>query len=139
LSCQINKDIIIKTQLDHISYINTQNFPTTGWSISQSGGYNPEKLPLKLDVGIAYFNTSDWDSRINLYEKSILYAFSFSSLSGKGIRYFAIVKVDILKNLSIHTKVANTRYFDRNIISSGLEEIDGNNKSDIYCLIRLKF
>jgi hypothetical protein len=98
-----------------------------------------DKTKFQLDGGFAYFHSSEWNSRISIYEKNVLYAFASSSYYGEGLRYYALVKWKISNPLTIYLKAASTHYFDRNVISSSLEEIEGREKSDIYVLIKYKF
>jgi hypothetical protein len=68
-----------------------------------------------------------------------LYAFSVPSFYGEGLRACLTIKWACTKNLSFYAKGAWTHYFDREVISSGTEEIEGKEKTDIYCLVRWKF
>jgi hypothetical protein len=99
----------------------------------------PDKIPFQLDGGFAYFNSSDWNTRISVYEKNVLYTFSSSIYYGEGLRYYVVLKWKIANPLTVYIKAASTHYFDKEIISSGLEKIEGKEKSDIYLLIKYKF
>lgn len=57
-------------------------YASTSWAIcfqwflvSQSAAYTFHLLPLQLDLSAAWFNTDDYNSRLTIYEKSVLYAF----------------------------------------------------------------
>ena len=43
------------------------------------------------------------------------------------------------KHIILQAKYGTTHYFNRDKISSALEEIDGSTKSDLYLQLRLKF
>jgi hypothetical protein len=134
---QPNAKFRLKTQADYNRYIDVTN-KQNGWSAIQSVSYTPGKT-LQIDVAIAYFDAADWNTRISIYEKNILYAYSFPILYGKGLRYYAVAKWKVAHPVTVYFKIGSTHYFDQNIISSGLEEIEGNEKSDIYFLIKYKF
>lgn len=126
-------------QINYSLYDSNHKVPETGTSFSASLGYNPEKQFFRTDFGIIYFNTSSWETRINMYEKNILYSFNYPNFSGQGWKYYTILKFNISKKLIIQTKFSALQYFDRDKIGSGTEEIDGKQKFDIYCLLRFKF
>ena len=127
-----------RLQLDYTSYIGTSKQENKGWMISQNTGYANPEFPIQIDVGMAYFKTDNWDTRIYAYEKNILYAFSFPTFYGEGIRNYSVLKMNILKNITIYAKISWTHYFDRNEIGSDLEKINGNNKTDANLLIKIK-
>ena len=85
------------------------------------------------------FDTESYFSRIYNYEYDVLYSFSIPSFFGRGIRTYLNVRWDIGKHVDLWFKYALTSYRDRETISSGLNEIDGNKKSDLRIQLRLKF
>ena len=100
----------------------------------------PAKLfPLKWDANIAWFQTDDYASRISLYEKGLLYGFSIPSFYGKGERFALNIRYELSKYLIFQAKYGMTHYRDRKTIGSGLEQINGNVKNDLYLQVRLKF
>jgi hypothetical protein len=134
----LNKAWNFKEQIDYILYKN-EGKKQQAWSWIQSVEFAPEKSNFQIDGGFAYFHTGDWNTRISVYEKNILYAFSFPTYYGQGLRYYATFKWKIIKPLTIYFKWGSTHYFDRETISSGLEEIQGKEKTDVYCLLKYVF
>lgn len=113
--------------------------PERGWLVSQKIGWAPQRVPFRADLYLACFRTDGYAARIYSNEKNILYAFSLPACYGKGIRWAASFRLDLRKNLSVSVKAAGSKYFDREIIGSGPEEIQGTVKTDIYALLRWKF
>jgi len=74
-----------------------------------------------------------------MYEKGLLYSFSIPSFYGKGERFTFNARYEWGKHIILQAKYALTHYRDREVISSGLEEIKGSMKSDLYMQVRLKF
>jgi len=132
-----SKSLKINTELYYNQYVN-QTKNAKGWSGVQSLSYSPLSDRLQLDGGIMYFHTDDWDTRISVFEKNILYAFSFPTYYGQGLRYYAVVKWKVAKPITLYLKYGSTYYFDRENIGSGLEKIDGRTKTDIFCLINVR-
>ena len=126
-----------RTSIEGILYEEQQR--SYGWMVSQSMSWKPVRLPIQTHISVAGFHTDDYQTRLYAYEKSILYTFNSTSFYGKGIRFAFTFQWDILKQLSLSTKLGHTCYMDREKIGSDLEEIDGNNKTDLYMLLRWKF
>jgi hypothetical protein len=141
--CQLNYQphsaLHLRTQADCKLYKSATG-EQSGWSLTQNFSFAPvDKTQFQLDGGLAYFHSPDWDTRINIYEKNVLYAFNASNYYGEGLRYYTVLKWKIINPLTIYFKAASTHYFDKARIGSGLEEIDGKEKSDIYLMIKYKF
>ena len=132
------KGLGLKTQADYNIYAGDSS-PTAGWSLTQTVSFAKPQSKFQLDGALAYFNAGNWNNRIGIYEKNILYAFSFPSYYGEGLRFYAVVKWKISSALTFYCKLASTRYFDRDVIGSGLEQIQGKDKTDISGLIRYSF
>lgn len=133
-----HKNWEMKTQADYSLYTaDLQSQP--GWSLTQTFGFSRDKSKFRIDGSAGYFRTNDWNTRIGIYEKNILYAFSYPSFYGEGLRLYAVVKWKIAPSLTVYLKLANTRYFDRDAIGSDLEEIRGRDKTDAYCLLKYEF
>ncbi len=130
---------ILKTSADYVYYDEWKGKRSLGWMISQGAGWKPSNLPFQSDIYMAYFHTDDYYSRINSYEKNILYAFNMPSFYGRGIRLSFSFRWNILDKLSLSAKLGHTYYADRNVIGTDQEEIEGHNKTDLYVLLRYKF
>ena len=135
---QENK-LLLKTIVDYTRVGYRGQSASEGWLVSQSGGYQFAAFPLRLDVSGTWFHTDDYHSRLTLYEKNVLYAFSMPSFFYKGARLAVNVRYELNKHFIFQAKYGVTHYFNRDKISSGLEEIDGSTKSDLYLQLRLKF
>lgn len=130
---------MLKTSADGVYYNEHEGKHSLGWMVSQRAGWKPSTLPFQSDIYIAYFHTDDYYSRINSYEKNILYSFNRPSLYGKGIRFAFSFRWNIIGKLSLSAKLGHTYYTDRNLIGTDQEEIEGHNKTDIYVLLKYKF
>jgi hypothetical protein len=138
LEYQTENGFEMKTQADYNLYVS--DLPSqTGWSLTQNFSFARDKSKFKIDGALAYFHASDWNSRINIYEKNILYAFSFPNYYGEGVRIYSVVKWKMSKKLTLYLKLASTHYFDKEVIGSNLEEIQGKDKTDANVLIKYNF
>ena len=132
-------ELMLKTTVDYVRNGHQNKEVSQGILLGQSIGYRFCKIPLQLDAGGAWFSTDDYASRISMYEKGLLYSFSIPSFYGKGERFTFNARYEWGKHIILQAKYALTHYRDREVISSGLEEIKGSMKSDLYMQVRLKF
>lgn len=95
--------------------------------------------PLSVTMRYALFSTDSWNTRIYAYETDVLYGYSIPPYYGKGQRAYAVVKYNIRRGLDIWLRVAQWTYTDRKTISSGLNEIDGNERTDCTVQVRWQF
>ena len=92
---------------------------------------------LQVNANIGWFRTDDYDSRIYMYEKSVLYDNTTSMYDGKGIRYALMARAEIGKRMTLSAKMGVTNYFDRSIISSGLQQVDASSMTDLLLQLRV--
>ncbi len=93
---------------------------------------------LRLSGGLGYYHTDSYDSRVYLYESGPLYNYGFSQYSGEGIRYWLMARAEINKRLILTAKFGTTDYFDRSVIGSSYQQIDGSSQSDLDLQFRYK-
>lgn len=108
-----------------------------GWMLSQTASYDFGKIYTGFNFG--YFHTHDYNSRLYTYERGTLYTFSFPMFYGKGMRAAFFLKGNVGNNLIIIGKIGTTKYFDRDKISSSLQEIDASSQTDLDLQIKWKF
>lgn len=87
----------------------------------------------------ALFDTDTYEERLYAYESDVLYAFSIPSYYYKGSRFYLMGKYSIGRRIDIWLRYAITHYANKQVIGSGLDEIQGNNKSEIKVQLRFRF
>lgn len=110
---------------------------STGYMATQSLSWQHRRL--RLDATVGYFHTDDYASRVYIYERGLMYQFSFPAFFGKGLRGAVVAMADVGSVCRVVAKVGTTHYFDRQTIGSGLQQIDGNSQTDLELQLRLKF
>jgi hypothetical protein len=111
----------------------------TGYLIYQGFQVNPVEKNWALNFRYVLFDTDSYDTRLYTYENDVPYSFSVPSFSGQGSRFYIQMNTQLNRNLSIILRFAQTWYSDRNLISSGLDEIEGNKKSDLKAVLKFSF
>lgn len=95
---------------------------------------NFPKPNISIHARVAYFDTDSYDERLYAYENDVYYAFSIGSYYYKGIRGYLLLRYKY-KWISLWLRVAQTYYIDRQVISSGLTQIDKPHKTGIKAQI----
>ena len=96
-------------------------------------------MPVTFSLRYALFDCPSYDSRIYAYENEILYSYSIPAYYGTGSRLYAMTRITAGKHLDFWVRYAQTWYTDRTSIGSGLEQIQGNLKSEVKLQMRVKF
>lgn len=122
-----------KTQVDFAHVGNEQ-----GWMVSQNVGGQWGKR-WRMNALVAWFKTDGYDTRIYTYERGMLYAYSFPSFSGHGMRLAFLGRADISTRLMLMAKLSTTHYFDRDVIGTGYQQIDSPTMTDLEIQLKWKF
>jgi len=111
-----------------------------GYAFSQSALWQCsywKSCPFTIDGQACYFRTDDYDSRLYLTERNILYGFGLPMLYGEGLRYSVTSTIKIGPRINVDLKWAMTNYANRHSIGSGLQKIDSNTQQDLWLQLRL--
>ena len=134
---QISRQFFIRSRIESAWY----NYLIDGKGLLffQDIGWTPDKPQISATVRIAWFKTDSYNARIYTYENDLLYNFSTLSFFGEGIRTYLNLRYRISNSLDGWLKIAQTVYSDRDIISSGNSQIDGNSKTEVKIQFRYRF
>jgi hypothetical protein len=139
VSCQVSKTVTLKNRVEYLIYKAGNKKPEHGYLIYQDIRYKPEKLPFSLSARYALFQTDSYDSRIYAYENDVLYSYSIPAYYYQGSRFYIMAKVRLQRHLDFWIRYSITNYSNQKVVSTGLNEIPGNHKSDLKLQLRLKF
>lgn len=138
ISFQLNRNWTLRNRIEFTSY-QKDGLIQKGFLAYQDINFSASNLPLKLNFRYAVFD-APYDARMYAYESDVLYAFSVPGYFYKGFRTYLTAKYDITSSLTIWLRYSQTTYSDHNMISEGgLDEIEGNTKSEVKAQIRYKF
>ena len=119
---------------------------SNGFAFAPRADYTSPSQRLRFSLFAIFFRTDDYDSRLFLYEPSLLQTFGIQQLYGHGQRLAATLRLRSADRSSrvrrlrwtAQIKAGVTHYTDRNQISSGPLLIDSPWKADIQILLRLQ-
>lgn len=121
----------LKTEFDWILNRYPMSRPhRSGVLLYQDIALDFHKPDIAIHARVAYFDTDSYEERLYAYENDVYYAFSIGSYYYKGIRGYLVLRYKY-KWISLWLRVAQTYYIDRQIISSGMTQIDKPHKTEI--------
>jgi len=96
-------------------------------------------FPLSLTGRFCLFDADSYDARIYAYENDVLYAYAVPAFSNRGMRFYLLARYTLTRGIDMWVRFAQTYYSNLDVVGSGLDEIDGNTKSEIKAEVRFKF
>lgn len=138
-SHRASSQIRLRSRIELSQYRRGEEPNSNGFMVYQDITYSIRKIPLRITARYALFDTDTYDSRIYAYENDVLYAFSIPAYAGRGTRTYVLLKYDLSRNVDLWFRWAQSYYTDRRIVGTGLDEIQGNTKTEVKAQVRLKF
>jgi hypothetical protein len=127
---KVNPAVTLRQRLDAMWYDKTGPLQSNGFLSFFDIFYKPMLKPFSGNLRLQYFETDNFDSRIYAYENDVLYGFSIPAFFDKGFRYYTNITYDFSKKLAIWLRLARTTYLNRQTVGSGLDEIQGSNRTE---------
>lgn len=135
---QVHPNVRLRTRLDIVRARAAVSDPSWGYLIFQDIRFYPTSR-LRVDARVTMFDTDDFDSRVFQFENDLLFVLSNMMLFDQGQRMYVLLNYQATDWLDIWAKIGTTVYENRNVISSGLAQINGNRRSDIGIQARIRF
>ena len=111
----------------------------TGTLILQDFIFKPPMKKISLNARFALFDTDSYNSRIYSFENDVLYYYRIPAYFNKGIRTYLTTRYKIKKGIDLWVRWSRWNYRNIDQISSGLNEIQGNTKSEFRAQLRFQF
>lgn len=140
LNLNLSAHLSLRTSASGILVTFGNNPNDKGFAVGENIRWQNPKNQCRIDLGITYFNTDNYNARVYQYEPTLLYSFGSTAYYYKGIRTTLLANLPLVKDtLFLNAKFAMTKYFNQNTIGSGLEMIDANHREDLLVQVRWKF
>ncbi len=136
---RLNRKLSFQNRVELCRFEKGEVSAESGYLIYQDVDYAPMSSRFSANLRLAYFNTASYNSRVYAYEDDVLYGFSFGMYNGKGARTFINVKYKLLRGMDVWARYALFVYQDTETVGSGLDEIQGNRKSELKLQLRYQF
>ncbi len=135
---KISDDFQLRNRIEATAYKKEDN-SEQGFLMYQDVIYHPMLSKISGNCRFAIFNTPGFNSRLYAFENDVLYSYSVPAYQNKGLRFYLNARFKVNRTADVWLKYATTYYADVEKIGSGLEEIEGNKKSEIKLQLRCQF
>ncbi len=128
-----NFSIKTRVQSTKVDFITGKS---TGFIVAQDINYAHKNI--SLSARFALFDADNFDNRQYIYERDLLYVYSIPFFFNRGARYFLLARYNVTRKISLWAKFAQTKYVGVTSIGSGLEEIEGDTRTNVSFQMRIK-
>ena len=135
---KINENITLRNRIEYACYKKEMTENKYGFLVYQDVNFNFNKIPLKINLRFAIFDTDNYDSRIYAYENDVLYGYSIPAYYNNGIRSYLNIHYNLGKNTDIWFRIAQSNYSGIENIGTGNDLISGNKRTQVKLQLRLK-
>ncbi len=139
LSYKLNATFTLRTRAEMVWFDKKGSAAEEGFLFYTDLLYKPMMKPLSGNIRLQYFETDGYNSRLYAYENDVLYSFSIPVFYDKGYRYYINVNYDLTRKFSMWARWSQFVYADRTVVGSGLDEIKGNQKTEMKLQLMYKF
>ena len=127
----ISQAFTVRNRVELVWYDKKERNSETGFLTFFDVLYKPLLKPVSANIRLQYFETDDYNSRLYAYENDVLYYYAIPVFFDKGWRYYLNLNYDVTNKLLVWLKWGQTIYAEKIRIGSGLDEINGNKKSEL--------
>ncbi len=127
LSQSVNETISFRTRIQTKNVISNES--SLGMAITQDLRIDYKKL--RMDFRLSIFNTTDYESRIYVLERDVLFSLSAPAYFGQGSRNYVLLKYKAGKKLDLWLKWGRLLRTDIDYIGSGLNKSLGNSRNTL--------
>ncbi len=135
----VNKQLRLGSRIEYVDFQRGDEPVSRGFVAFQDVKYSFRKVPITINARYALIQTDNFDSRIYAYENDVLYFFSIPAYFGRGSRTYLLLKYKVNRRVDLWLRWAQSYFTDRQFIGSGLEQIEGNTRTEVKVQARFKF
>lgn len=136
---KLNRKITLQNRFELTRYQKGTVNAEYGYVFYQDVAYHPMSSRISANLRLAFFHTPSYNSRIYAYEDDVLHGTGSGIYSGEGIRSYFNLGYNLSRQLRVWGRYAVYLYPGMEKTGSGLEEISGNQKSEIKLQLRYQF
>lgn len=133
---KVNDVWTIRNRVEWTLYDKEYSEQSTGLLLYQDLFWRSLHKGLQANIRLAYFDTEGYNARLYAYESDVLYASSFPMYYDHGIRGYLNIRWRLSRQIDLWARYALTQYFDKETIGSGLDQIEGDKRSEVKFQIR---
>lgn len=138
-SYKVSNSVSLRTRVETIDFKRGSDPLKHGFLIYQDIVHRPLSSPVELTFRFALFDTDGYDARLFAYENDLIGVFSIPPYFGRGVRWYGMLRATPMRKVDVWVRYGAWIYQDQDRISSGMQEIAGNVRSDIKVQVRWRF
>jgi DNA uptake protein ComE-like DNA-binding protein len=138
-SYKINPTYTFRSRVEALWYDKNGLASENGFLLYTDVLFNPPMKKYSANIRLQYFETDGYNSRLYAYENDVLFGYSIPVFYDKGYRYYINVNYDINKKFALWGRIAQYFYPNKTNIGSGLDEIQGNHRTEVKLQAIYKF
>jgi len=132
VSYNVSKEVTLKSRVEMLWFNqHEEDRKQQGFLTYIEGRYKPFGKPYALNARLQHFETDGFESRLYSFENDVLYGFSIPQFIGKGLRYYVNINYDVSKKMTVWFRWSQTIYANETSLGTGLDEVDGNKRSEV--------
>ena len=136
---KVSESVSLRTRVEAVDYRRTNEPVEHGFIIYQDLVHRPLRSKVEITLRAALFETDSYDARVYAYESDLIGVFSIPPYYGRGMRWYAMLRLKPLRRVDVWLRYGAWLYNDQDRISSGLQEIAGDRRSDLKMQVRVRF
>ncbi len=136
---KISESLRLRNRVEYTTYHRGGSVKEDGFMIYQDVMYKPLSSPFSFTFRYALFDTDSYNSRLYAYENDVLYYFAIPAYYNRGSRTYITARYKIKRGIDLWVRWGQWYYNNVETIGSGLNEIEGNTKTEIRAQLRFKF
>lgn len=141
LNYQVSQKLSLRSRLELSEFkeMRPDFMPQKGFLAFQDLDYRSANRRYGITFRYVLFDVESYDARIYTFENDVPFAFSIPFFQDEGYRYYVIGQYRINKYMTLHARFARTTLLNKNTFGSGLNEIDGNKRTEVKVQLRVRF
>lgn len=139
VSAKVSNSITLRTRVETIDFQRGSAPLQHGFLLYQDVVHRPLSSPLELTARFAVFESDGYDARLYAFENDLIGVFAIPAYYGRGIRWYGMARLTPIRRVDVWLRYGAWIYRDQTSISSGLQEINGNVRSDLKAQVRWLF
>ncbi len=136
---KISPSVRLKNRIEWIHRDEEFREKENGFLVYQDLIYQPLQSPWTVKLRYALFDTPSFDARIFAYESDLIYTFSIPAYFGTGTRWYGMLRYKFRNKMEIWARISQFDFRNQSTVLSGLNEIEGNTRTDFRLMFRVRF
>lgn len=139
ISNQVSKAVELRTRADWGYWDDGVRPREFGFAVLQDVIVHPIGFPLSFSTRFALFDTDSYNVRFYYYENDLLNTFSIPPYYNRGSRVYLNLRYRPVSALTIEARFAQTFWSNQTQIGTGLEQINGQRRTQLSAQVKYVF